>query len=206
LDDTCGMPSARRRREALLSDLEQQVNDAVAIEPELGPTVETAVGFFDLVGSTALKVNEGHFDGTLAALQHNAICTAVAAHFHGTVVKSLGDGILMTFPSTIDAALAAANIAAGMSAYTDLETKVGLTTGVIEQITVEWRDDIMGSVVDRCARLQALAKPGEIIVDQPFVSSVQTMLLSYSGISLQGPTQKSLRGVGQADVWGIVVG
>jgi adenylate cyclase len=199
------MPKTRKRPAALLSDLRVQVNEVVAIEPTFGPTVETAVGFFDLVGSTARKLEDGHFDGTLAALQHNGICSAVASKFNGNVVKSLGDGLLITFPSAIDAALAAANIAAGMSRYTDLETKIGLTTGTVERITVLGNDDIMGAVVDRCARLQALAKPGQIVVDQPFFTSVQTMLRSYSGVSLEGPTQKSLKGVGRTRTWRIVV-
>jgi hypothetical protein len=99
LDDTCRMPATRKRRAAVLPDLEARVSDVVAIEPELGPTIETAVGFFDLVGSTARKIEEGHYDGA------------------------------------------------------DLETRVGLTTGTVEKITVLGRDDIMGAVVDRCARL-----------------------------------------------------
>lgn len=201
----CGMPVTRKRPPALLSDLQQQVDTIVAIEPTYGPTIETAIGFFDLVGSTARKIEEGHFDGTLAALQHNALCMTLAKRFNGTVIKSLGDGVLMTFPSAIDAALAATNISTGMSMYTDLERKVGLTTGAVEKIAVLGNDDIMGTVVDRCARLQAVAKPGQIVVDQPFVSSVQSMLRSYTGVTLEGPIQKSLKGVGRTSTWRIVV-
>src|SRR6202035_1480110 len=142
----------------LRNDLEKLVAESVLIEPTSLGHEETALGFFDLVGSTQRKVDEGHRDGTVAALQHNAVCGRIGGQFAGTVVKSLGDGVLMTFASSRDALLAALNITNGLSRFTDLQTKIGLTVGAIERLKVLELPDIAGTAVDRCARLQAKAE------------------------------------------------
>lgn len=178
-------------------DLETITNDAVAIPQIIGDEVELAVGFFDLVDSTLLKVTEGHAVGTLAALQHNAICDHVAAKFNGTVVKHLGDGVIVTFASSHMAAVAAINVRAAMETYTDLRTKITLTVGAVQRVKAQGRDDIVGTVVDRCARLQNVAKSGEIVVDEAFALSVGSFLNDYDGLTLIASKRlHMLRGIG----------
>ena len=190
----------------LRSDLEGLVNEAIAFLPDRGDHAELAVGFFDLVGSTHLKLTAGHLIGTLAALQHNTVCEKVGAKFSGTVVKSLGDGVLMTFPSSREAALAALNIVRGLTDHAeDLHTKAGLTVGAVERATVLGRPDLLGAAVDRCARLQALAGADEIVVDKPFVDSVTSHLIDFQGVSLTGPDRETLKGIGPRNVWRLVL-
>jgi adenylate cyclase len=184
------------------TDLEDLVNDSIAFLPEGGDHVELAVGFFDLVGSTQRKLTKGHLFGTLAAMQHNTVCEKVGAKFKGDVVKSLGDGVLMSFPSSREAALAALNIVEGLTTHAeDLHTKVGLTVGSVERVTVQGRPDLLGAVVDRCARLQAIAQEDEIVVDRPFVDSVRSHLMDFQGVELAGPQKELLKGIGQRSVW-----
>jgi class 3 adenylate cyclase len=190
-------PRPPRKEDTLLRDIDALVERAIAVEPKKGKTTEIALGFFDLAGSTALKIEEGHFAGVAAAQQHNRICEDIGSRFTGRVVKSLGDGLLMTFDSSIDAALTAVNAVYAMQHSTDLQTKVGLTTGTVEHITIHGQPDIMGSAVDRCARLQALADPSEIIVDEAFYSSAQSLVTSYRGLRLTGSQLGVLKGIGE---------
>jgi class 3 adenylate cyclase len=184
----------------LQADLEDLVSDAVLAEPKSMGYEETAVGFFDLVGSTQLKIDEGHRDGTVAALQHNAVCRRIGDNYSGAVVKSLGDGVLMTFSSSRNAILAALNITTGLARFTDLRTKIGLTVGSVERVEVLDLPDIAGTAVDRSARLQAIADPGEIVIDEVFFRSVETHLGDFAGI-VTGPWEvKVLTGIGSARV------
>jgi class 3 adenylate cyclase len=161
---------------------------------------ECAIAFFDLVGSTQRKIKEGHRSGTIAALQHNAVCGRVGGKFSGTVVKSLGDGSLMTFPSSRDAVLAALNVTSGLGDFTDLQTKTGLTVGSLERLQVLDLPDIAGAAVDRCARLQAIARAGEIVVDEPFFQSVATHLSDFAGIVVSKWEPATLKGIGDVRI------
>ena len=59
-------------------------------ERELKKKTKTEViVFFDLVGSTSLKLKKGHEEGTKILRFHNSICTAFIEEFHGMIVKEL---------------------------------------------------------------------------------------------------------------------
>jgi class 3 adenylate cyclase len=184
----------------LRGDLDMLIDEAVEVLADTEGHVEMAIGFFDLVGSTQRKIDEGHRSGTLAALQHNAVCTRIADEYEGEVVKSLGDGVLISFSSSRNAALAALNITSGLSRFTDLQTKIGLTVGSIERITVRGLPDIAGAAVDRCARLQALAGASEIVIDEAFFHSVETHLNDFRGITVGNWQLQVLRGIGSVRI------
>jgi class 3 adenylate cyclase len=184
----------------LRKNLKKLVDETVQVEPTSLGHEESAIGFFDLVGSTRRKIDEGHRSGTVAALQHNAVCGRIGSEFAGTVIKSLGDGVLMTFSSSRNAILAALNITVGLNRFTDLQTKIGLTVGSIEHIEVLNLPDIAGAAVDRCARLQATAEAGEIVVDEPFFQSVQTHLSDFASIVIGEWEAEALKGIGSVRI------
>jgi class 3 adenylate cyclase len=184
----------------LLGNLEILVEETAQVEPTSLEHKEGAIGFFDLVGSTRRKIKEGHRSGTLAVLQHNAVCDRIGSEFSGNVIKNLGDGVLMTFSGSRSAILAALNITIGLSRFTDLQTKIGLTVGSIEHLEVLNLPDIAGAPVDRCARLQGEAKSGEIVVDQPFFESVETHLGDFAGIVVSKSETKALAGIGNVRI------
>jgi len=90
---------------------------------------------------------------------------------------------------------------AALADHTDLQTKIGLTVGAVAHLTVLGVPDVAGSAVDRCARLQGLAKPNEIVIDQPFAESAKTHLNDFDGIVLSKGTLNVLRGVGKVRVY-----
>jgi adenylate cyclase len=107
--------------------------------------------------------------GTLARmreLRRQLIDPAVAVH-KGRVVKTAGDGILIEFPSVVEAVACAIAVQRGMvernaSVPEDqrIEFRVGINTG---DVIVEG-GDIHGDGVNVAARLEALAEPGGICI------------------------------------------
>jgi adenylate cyclase len=96
-------------------------------------------------------------EGTLAALnahRRELIDPAIAEH-RGRIVKTTGDGILIEFPSVVDAVLCAVAVQRGMAernravpAEKRIEFRVGVNLG---DIIVEG-DDIFGDGVNVAAR------------------------------------------------------
>ena len=166
-----------------------------------GRRVSKAVGMFDLFGSTPLKLKMGHTIGTRRALAHNIICRKIAEKFGGTAVKELGDGILIVFNDPVQACLAAINIRAVTKKAENYITKVGLTFGLVEEIKISNVPDVLGTAVDRCARLQSSALPGQILIDTSLRDSAISFLKENSNILLSESKTLVLKGIGKTDVY-----
>jgi adenylate cyclase len=119
--------------------------------------------------------------GTLArlnALRRELIDPQVAEH-KGRIVKTTGDGILIEFPSVVEAVACALAVQHGMTlrnaATADdqrIEFRIGINSG---DVIVE-DGDIHGDGVNVAARLEALAEPGSICVSAMVHDQVQGRL------------------------------
>ncbi len=110
-------------------------------------------------------------EGTLARLKahrRELINPKIAEH-QGRIVKTTGDGILIEFPSVVEAVRCAVEVQQGMNERnTDvpsaqrIEFRVGINVG---DIIIDG-DDIYGDGVNVAARLEALAEPGSVWVSR----------------------------------------
>ena len=102
----------------------------------------------------------------LRAHRRELIDPKIAEH-KGRIVKTIGDGILIEFPSVVEAVSCAVEVQRGMgerNAETPDEQRIVFRVGVnLGDIIVE-DDDIHGDGVNVAARLEALAEPGGICV------------------------------------------
>jgi adenylate cyclase len=107
--------------------------------------------------------------GTLAILKaHRAeLIDPTVAKFGGRIVKLMGDGALVEFPSVVDAVECAIAIQNGMAERNaevpedhQIVFRIGINLG---DIIIE-REDIYGDGVNVAARLEGLAEPGGICV------------------------------------------
>jgi class 3 adenylate cyclase len=186
----------------LTPDIAVLLADAEPDEPQETGRVTCSIVFFDLVGSTARKLEEGHKAGVMAALKHNKFCALVVEEYGGEVLKELGDGILAMFADPLQAVLAAEAARSGLMG-TDLSTKVGMTTGMVDVVEVEGRKDVLGAIVDRAARIQSAALPDQVLVDTTQVDAISDYLGDHHHIRLGVGTIVPLRGVGDLKLWPI---
>ena len=127
----------------------------------------TAILSADVVGYSRLM--EQDETGTLAALQRlrDQVVDPALDRFHGRIVKLMGDGALVEFPSVVDALSCAVEIQQTVSKWRggeaggpQLVLRIGIHLG---DVIVEG-DDIYGDGVNVASRLEGLSEPGGIAV------------------------------------------
>jgi adenylate cyclase len=127
-----------------------------------------AVVSIDVVGYSRLMGRDE--TGTLAALAtHRAELIDPRIKEHGgRIVKTMGDGLLLEFPSLVNAASAALDIQTVMAAHDndiDEDRRIRLRVGInLGDIIIDADGDIHGDGVNVAARLEALAPEGGIAI------------------------------------------
>jgi adenylate cyclase len=125
-----------------------------------------AILIADVVGySRLMQADEA---GTLAALRRylaEEVEPRVAGD-GGRIVKTLGDGVLAEFPSTVGAVRCALGLQAGRTTGPDtggpgFQVRIGISAG---DVMVDAQGDVFGEAVNVAARLEGLAEPGGILV------------------------------------------
>src|SRR5471030_1915046 len=143
------------------------------------------VGFSRLAGA-----DEDLTLARLRALRSDLIDPTIAVH-NGRVVKRTGDGSIVEFRSVVDAVRCAIEVQnamvernAGVPADRQIVFRIGIHLGDV----VEENDgDLMGDGVNIAARLETIAKPGEICLSEDAYRQVKGRLdLSVTDL---GPTQ-----------------
>jgi adenylate cyclase len=128
-----------------------------------------AIVAVDVVGYSRLIGQDE--EGTLARLQamrRELIDPAIAAA-GGRIVKTMGDGLLVEFPSTVDAVRAAVEVQRGMAERSDglaLDQRMDLRIGVHLGDVVVDDADLLGDGVNIAARLEGIAEPGGIAISE----------------------------------------
>jgi adenylate cyclase len=119
--------------------------------------------------------------GTLAALKslRQEIVDPAIANHGGRIVKTTGDGLLLEFPSVVNAVRCAVEVQTAMAGRTAgiaddkrIAYRVGINLG---DVIVE-ADDIFGDGVNVAARLQEIATPGGICISSRVHEDVRDRL------------------------------
>jgi adenylate cyclase len=149
----------------------------------------SAIMAADVVGySRLMGANEV---GTLTSLKaHRAeLIDPAIAEYHGRIVKLTGDGMLVEFPSVVNAVDCAAEVQRGMrqrnvdvATERRIEFRVGINLG---DVIVD-DDDLFGDGVNVAARLESVATPGGVAVSQSVRDNVGNRLdLTFEDIGDQ---------------------
>ncbi len=132
----------------------------------MGTDVELAVLFSDVVGST--RIYEAL--GDQRAREVIAVCLdlmqgATEAN-KGTVIKTIGDEVMATFPTADDALNAAAQIQRSITTHPALQIEthaVSVRIGCHFGPVVLERHDVFGATVNTANRMTSQAKSGQIV-------------------------------------------
>jgi TolB-like protein/tetratricopeptide (TPR) repeat protein len=115
--------------------------------------------------------------GTARVLrEHRAVSDALVAKHGGRIVKTTGDGLLLEFPSVVDAVECAVAVQAVMAERNHgipqdrrMLFRIGINLG---DILIEG-DDILGDGVNIAARLEGIAEPGGICISSSAYEQVR---------------------------------
>lgn len=170
-----------------LEDLLQAASQAPL---DIGQTGMASVMFTDIVESTAIAQAVGDGVWGTAVRRHLGALRRVIETSGGRVVKTLGDGTMSTFPSArsaLEAARAIQRAVADSAEEPRLPVRVGVHTGEV----VGSGDDFFGTVINKAARVAALAGPGEVCVSD----ATRIMVGAGSGFDFSKPAIVTLKGL-----------
>ncbi len=145
-----------------------------------------AILMADVVGySRMMEADEAGTIARLRSARADIIDPAIARH-HGRIVKLLGDGVLATFESVVDAVRCAAEIQdaahGAESGDAPVRLRIGVNLGDVALID----GDVYGDGVNVAARLQELCEPGGLMVSGTAYDHLQGKLnLAFADAGVQ---------------------
>jgi class 3 adenylate cyclase len=152
------------------------------------PSSTAIILFADIVASTALTEQLGDAAFRAKARDLDTSLRAIIAEAGGATIdaKTLGDGVLATFPAAsqaIDAALRCG--AAGETQ--GLPLHLGLHAGDV----IREQNNVFGGAVNIASRISALSAPGEVLVSD----TVRSLARTSAGVTFEDRGEHALKGV-----------
>src|SRR3569623_1334663 len=156
-------------------------------EDYIGADVKLAVGeqtllFTDVDGSTAFYAMRGDPAAFVEIKKHFDEVFALVAQNRGAGVKTIGDAVMATFSSPIDAVKASRKIHdAFLPARTDtpIRLRISLYTGPCIAVRLNANADFFGGTVNVAAKLQALAEGHQIAMSEATYRAAADYLACY---------------------------
>jgi adenylate cyclase len=156
--------------------LDQAAADPKALQ-ELERFRRTLVVMFsDIQGSTAYFEKHGDAAGLLMVHQCNDTIRRLVLKHGGAVIKTIGDGTMVTFPEAKGAIEAAIEIQMALMKFrTDRPEaeRIALRIGMHYGTGIVRTNDVFGDVVNTASRVESVAAPGQIVVSEETYQQVR---------------------------------
>ena len=150
-------------------------------------TTNTAtVVFTDLEGFTSYTARFGDEAALALLAEHYRLTAPIVRKWGGRVVKHLGDGLMLAFPSAAGAVHAALELLPTSSE--PLRMRAGVHTGEV----VVTSGDLVGNVVNIAARVAATANGGQVLVTAQTLAAAGDL---GPGVRALRPRKRTLKGV-----------
>ncbi|HEV8711803.1 MAG TPA: adenylate/guanylate cyclase domain-containing protein [Candidatus Binatia bacterium] len=153
-----------------------------------------AIMFTDIVGfSRQMGADEARMLRILAL--HNQIIQHAVADHHGQVIKTMGDGFLVDFPSVVNAVQCAQRIQGQFrthNARTEVTEQIHVRIGIHLGDIIQQNGDVLGDGVNVTARLQEAAEPDTICISQKVYEEVEKKIPLGTVVSLGRPKLKNI--------------
>jgi adenylate cyclase len=154
-----------------------------------------AIMFAEMTGSTPLYDAHGNMAAVAVVAQCLETLSKVVRQFRGTVIKTIGDRVMASFPEATHAALASSEMQLAIQRVSEevsgltrgMRVKVGAHYG---EVVLEDDGDIFGDAVNVAARMASMAKADQILVTQDLVDALPPELSStlryYDRVDVRG--------------------
>jgi adenylate cyclase len=151
-----------------------------------GDRRDLCVGFVDLVGYTTRSRGMGGRELGRMVEDFEATAAEVIAQHRGRVVKTVGDGVLFTAASAVDAM----EIALILPGAWDAEDRPPLRVGAAYGPVLTRLGDIYSPVVNMASQLTSIARPGTVLIDRELAQQLRGLpayrVRPLRGVSVRG--------------------
>lgn len=175
-------PSVLKRLEVRPLDVMCETEQA---EPEPLPRRTMAVVFSDLQGFTRYTSTQGDLEASALLRDHYDAVDSIVRGRGGAVLKTIGDGHMLSFNESRAAVLAGVEL--GDLTAGPLRVRVGGHNGDV----VRTADDLIGHVVNVAARVTDIADGGESLV----TTSLRDAAGVLPSVAFDQPERTQLRGI-----------
>lgn len=138
--------------------------EAIATNLQLDIGIKTIL-FTDIVGSTKFYETEGDHGAFLQVREHFIKTNQIIQNFRGVVVKTIGDAVMASFPSPLQALKAAKEMQEWFhpeNKHTPVRIRISIHTGNCLAVNLNSNIDYFGNTVNYTAKLQSVTGSGEI--------------------------------------------
>ena len=147
-----------------------------------------AIMAVDVVGYSRL-MGEDEAGTAMAVREHRKAAAPIVAGLGGRVVKTMGDGVLLEFPSVVAAvecAVSIQNMMVERNADTPEARQIVYRIGVhLGDVLIDG-DDILGEGVNIAARLESICEPGGVSISRAVYDQISGKLaLGFRTLGLQ---------------------
>lgn len=156
----------------------------------VGATIDTAVGFADIAGYTAIAQQADEADLAALLSDFEAIVHDTVAKHGGRVIKTIGDGVMYSAVPVV-----AADIALDLASRTDRLPP--LCQGVACGSVLDRDGDLFGPVVNLASRLTDIARPSTVLVSD----TIHDALVPVGRFDFRLLRSRNLRGIGTVSAW-----
>jgi len=163
----------------------------------MGKDIELAILFADVVGSTRIYEVMGDLRARDMVLTCVEIMRSATEQNHGTVIKTIGDEIMATFPTANDAMNAASRMQHDIRIHSELKVEgqsIAIRIGGHFGPVVLENRDIFGAAVHTANRMTSQAKAGQIMVTSSMVHRLapewQSAVRQIDVATLKGKTSE----------------
>lgn len=136
-----------------------------------------AIMYTDIQGFSRMMEKDER--GTLELLEfHNELIRDLSGRYKGEVVKTIGDALLVVFPTTLDAVNCGLDVQNTLAEYNTtsgklpLKLRIGIHLGDIHF----YEDDVLGEGINIASRLQSVAYPGCVCISREVYNNVYNKL------------------------------
>lgn len=169
-------------------DKHESLKDLLKKRQELDRQVESkytkplTVMFTDIQGSTSFHVKHGDISGRILLEKHDQILRSILSELEGRIIKSTGDGMLIVFDQPHNGVRAAVEMQRRLCKLNQdkrEEARLNVRIAINHGNVLEDEEDIHGLTVSIAARINSVAKAGQIIVSKSVYEKVKANGLFY---------------------------